>query len=201
MREGAAVIEGVGEGAMQGAGESSGVARLLVEDEDRFWPGFVARGRVGNGWFVDGDLGREPLGGDVDTLKRVAAVDIPGDVRLASGFAPAGPLDVLEAGDESGWEGRGGGVCWEVGVAEGAEVGSGDGDCEAGVCFLEVGGEAQFDGVELRVAVDEVQVSAFFVCALPEDGHGCFGLRDGEGGRAGFHDAGFVPGYFFDGAA
>ena len=43
-------------------------------------------------------------------------------------------------------------------VAQGGEVRVGDGDGEAGVRLLEVGGESELDVVECSVSVDEVEL-------------------------------------------
>ncbi len=96
MGEGPRVLEGGGEGAVEGSGEGGGVARLLVEEED-------AGGCCGVGG-CGGDLGGEPGGGELDALERVAAVDVPGYVFLAAGFAAAGPVDLFETADEFGGE-------------------------------------------------------------------------------------------------
>ncbi len=76
-----------------------------------------------------------------------------------------------------------------------------DGDGEAGVCGLEIGGEAEVDGIEGGVSVDDVEGCWGGICALLEDRGGGRGLRGGEAGSAGFHDAGFVPGDFLDGVS
>ena len=159
--EGFFVPEGRGEGAVEGLGEGVGVAGLLVEEED-------AGSRVAGGGRGEGgrrrrrgrkrrwrrrrrrrrrgvDLGREPGACELDAFERVAAVNVPGDVVLAAGFAAAGPAYLFEAADECGREV---GLALGIFVAEGGEVGVYDGDGEAGVGFLEVGGQAEFDVVE-----------------------------------------------------
>lgn len=51
------------------------------------------------------------------------------------------------------------------------------------------------------MGVDDLEVGADFGGALVEDFHGGRGLGGGKGGGVGLHDAGFVPGDFFDGGA
>lgn len=73
-------------------------------------------------------------------------------------------------------------------------------DCQAGVCVLEGCFEAESEGFQGRVVVDYGEVDGFLLCALEEDVFGGGGLGDCVCRDSGFHDSGFVPGDFFDGA-
>lgn len=194
VREGPLVAEGGRQRGVEGDGEGVGVAGLLVEEED-------ARAAPGAGLGLGrrkrrGDLGREPQARELDALERVAAVDVPRDVFLAAGFAAAGPAHLFEAGDEFGREPV---VALAVWRADGREVGFRDGDGEAGVGFLEVGGQAELDGLERGVSVDDVEIGGDRVRALAEDVDGGGRLRGCIARSARFHDSTFMPGDFFYG--
>lgn len=91
---------------MQGCGEGVGVAGLLVEEEDAgsFAFGFGRGGsrRRRRRRRGKGDLRREPRCCEFDALERVPAIDVPCDVLLAAGLAPAGPAHLFQAADELG---------------------------------------------------------------------------------------------------
>ena len=182
---------------MEGFGEGVCVAGLLVEEED-------ARGFGSCLGFERGrrrrrgrrDLGREPGSGKFDAFKRVTAVYIPCDILLAASLAAAGPAHSFQAADKFG----GKLVVGFVGlVAQGGQLGVGDGHSEACVCLLEVGGEAKLDVVESRISIDDVEFGWDLICAFSEDLDGSLRLGSCETWSASFHDASFMPCYFLDG--
>ena len=89
---------------MEGCGEGVGVAGLLVEEEDAgsFAFGFGRGGSRRRRRRGKGDLRREPRCSEFDALERVPAIDVPCDVLLAAGLAPAGPAHLFQAADELG---------------------------------------------------------------------------------------------------
>ena len=182
---------------MEGFGEGVCVAGLLVEEEDArgfgFRFGFGVGRRRGRG---RRDLGREPGSGEVDAFERVAAVYVPCYIFLAARLAAAGPAHLFQAADEFGGEL----VVGSVGpVAQGGQLGVGDGYGEACVCLLEIGGEAELDVVEGRISIDDVELCWDLICAFSEDLHGSWRLGSCETWSVGFHYAGFMPCDFLDG--
>lgn len=115
----------------------------------------------------------------MDAFEGVAAVDVPSYIFFFTGIAAAGPADLFEAAEGFGGE--------DIGVvgagvlllleAYGSEVRVRDGEGEAGVCFLEVGGETELDGVEERISVDDMKRCVDVIRAFLEDLDGGWGLR------------------------
>ncbi|KAI4142366.1 MAG: hypothetical protein L6R39_004960, partial [Caloplaca ligustica] len=195
VRERVAGPEGGGEGGVQSASERGGIAGLLVEEEDARLLLCQERGRGrGHG----GDVRSEPRCREPDALERVRGIDMPRQALLAADLASAGPARLLEAAREF--------LALE-GIEEGCavrlcfDVGGDEFDGQAGVDALEGGVQAEFDGLQGAVFGDDGKVDGFLAGALAED---CFcgsGLGDGVCGGTGFHDAGLVPGDFFNGVA
>ena len=180
---------------MEGFGEGVCVAGLLVEEEDAGGFGFgfglgVGRRRGRR------DLGREPGSGEVDAFERVAAVDVPCYILLAARLAAAGPAHLFQAADEFGGELGVGSV---EPVAQGGQLGVGDGYGEACVCLLEIGGETELDVSESGISIDDVEFCWDLICAFLEDLHGSWRLGSCETWSAGFHYASLVPCDFLDG--
>ena len=86
-------------------------------------------------------------------------------------------------------------------VAQGGQLGVGDGHCKACVCMLEIGGEAKFDGLKSRISIDDVEFGWDLICSFSEDLNGGWRLGSGETWSAGFHDAGFMPCDFVNGVS
>lgn len=95
MGKGAVVLQGVGEGAVEGAGEGVGVASLLVKEQDASAPF-----RGGRGWA--GQLRSEPCCCGLNALKSMAAVNMPADVSFAANLAAARPTHFLQTTNEFG---------------------------------------------------------------------------------------------------
>ena len=120
----------------------------------------------------------------------MAAVYIPCNILLAAGLAAAGPAHLFQAADELGGEL----VVGFVGlVAQGSQLGVGDGYSETCVCLLEIGGEAKLNVVESRISIDEVKFGWDLICAFSEDLNGSWRLGSCETWSARFHYASFMP--------
>ena len=186
MREGLLVMERGSECAVEGSCEGISVAGLLVEEEDAGpFRGTGVR-----------DLRGQPRAGDLDAFERVPAVDVPCDVLLATGLAAAGPAHLFETADELWWK-------FVVGLgillADGDEVGFCDGYGEAGVGFLEVGGQAELDVLERWVSVNDMELCRDLVCALSEDLNGSGRVRGCKAWSASFHYSTLMPRNFLNG--
>ena len=126
----------------------------------------------------------------------MAAVYIPCNILLAAGLAAAGPAHLFQAADEFGGEL----VVGFVGlVAQGGQLGVGDGYSEACVRLLEIGGEAKLDVVESRISINDVEFCWDLICALLEDLNGSWRLGSRETRSASFHYASFMPCDFLNG--
>ncbi len=180
------VVQRGRKGAVKGFGKRVGVAGLLVEEEDACSvPGL--RGR---------DLRSEPGACYFDAFERVAAVHVPRNVLLAADFAAAGPAHFFKTADEF-W--RKLFVVLGIVPAESHEVSIRNGYSEAGVVFLEVGGQAKLDALKRRVPVDDIELCRDLIRALLEHLNGSWRLRSCETRSAGLHYPTLMPCNFFNG--